>query len=260
MLKNLTKFFVLLIFVTTNLFFLTGCKSKPKTDLETIKDRDKIIFGVKNDTRPFGFIENGELIGIDIDIARYITKSILGDGNKAEFKIVDSANRLITLSSGEVDMVIASMSITPQRKTVINFSIPYHLAGQTILVRNESNIKSLTDLKNKKIVVVFGSTAEKNLRLVAPNAIIVGTKSYITAFDMLKSKQVDGLASDDTILTTYTQNGNYRILNKRYTIEPYAIGFRKTEESLSLENKVNDILDEMKRNGQLKQIEKKWIK
>ncbi|MBR1754599.1 transporter substrate-binding domain-containing protein [bacterium] len=260
MLKNLIKISVLLIFVIITPIILTGCKSKPKTDLEEIIKRDKIIFGVKNDTKPFGFEENGNLIGIDIDIARYITKSILGDGNKAEFKIVDSANRLVTLSSGDVDMVIASMSITPQRKTVINFSIPYHLAGQTILVRKESDIKSLTDLKNKKIVVVFGSTAEKNLRMVAPGATIVGTKSYTTAFEMLKSNQVEGMASDDTILNAFAQDGRYRILNKKYTIEPYAIGFRKSERSETLQERVDYILDEMKRNGQLKQIEQKWIK
>lgn len=260
MLKNLIKTFLILTFVIITPVLLTGCKSKSQADLDVIIKRDKIIFGVKSDTKPFGFMENGELKGIDVDIARYITKSILGDENKAEFKIVDSANRLITLSSGDVDMVIASMSITPQRSLVINFSKPYYFAGQTVLVRNDSDIKSLADIKNRKIVVVFGSTAEKNLRIAVPDAIIVGTKSYINAFEMLKSKSVEGLATDDTILISFIQDGKYRILNKRYTIEPYAIGFRKSDMSNSLEKRVNDILDEMKNNGQLKKIEKKWIK
>ena len=250
----------ILTFVTIISLILTGCKPTTISDLDQIKKKDKIIFGVKGDTRPFGFLENRELYGIDIDIARYITKSILGDEKKAEYKIVDSANRLLILGSGEVDMVIASMSITPQRQMIIDFSTPYYLAGQTVLVRKESNIRSLTDLKNKRIVVVFGSTAEKNIRLVAPGAAIVGTKNYTTAFEMLKSKQVDGMASDDTILSSFLNNGEYRLLPKRYTVEPYAIGFRKSEESESLRNKVNNILDEMKQNGELKRIEKKWIK
>lgn len=260
MLQNLTKKIFILSFITIFLFFFTGCKSKPVGDLDRIIKQDKIIFGVKNDTRPFGFYENWELKGIDIDIAKYITKSILGDENKAEYKIVDSSNRLLKLSSGEVDMVIASMSVTPQRQQVINFSEPYYMAGQTVLVGEESDIKSITDLKNRKIVVVFGTTAEKSLKIVAPNAIIVGTKSYMTAFEMLKSKQVEGMAADDTILSAFAKEGKYRLLNQRYTKEPYAIGFRKNELSADLEDKVNGIIEEMKRSGKLKQIEEKWTK
>jgi putative glutamine transport system substrate-binding protein len=258
--KNFIKACVILIFVTIVSIFLTGCKSKQLNDLDQIIERDKIIFGVKNDSKPFGFLENGELKGIDIDIARYITKSILGDAKKAEFKVVSSSDRLLTLSSGEVDMIIANMSITPQRRMLINFSLPYYIAGQTVLVSKDSNIKSITDLQNKRVVVVFGSTAEKNLRMVVPNATIVGTKSYITAFEMLKSKQVEGMASDDTLLSAFAENSNYRILNKRYTIEPYAIGVRKSELSETLLEKINTILEEMKRNGTLKAIERKWIK
>lgn len=260
MLKNFTKIFFILTFVTTISFFLTGCKKATLTDLEQIEKRGKIIFGVESDSRPFGFLENGELKGIDIDIARYITKSILGDESKAEFQIVDTASRLLTLSSGDVDMVIANMSITPQRQMIINFSHPYYIAGLTVLVPRESNIKTITDLKNRRVVVVFGSTAEKNLRQIVPNITIVGTKSYTTAFDMLKSRQVDGMAADDTLLSAFAEDKNYRMLNKKYTIEPYGIGFRKSELSESLQNKVNNILEDMRRNGSLREIEKKWIK
>lgn len=260
MLKNFTKLLFILIFVTLISVFLTGCKKATLTDLEQIEKRGKIIFGVQNDSKPFGFLENGELKGIDIDIARYITKSILGDETKAEFQIVDTASRLLTLSSGDVDMVIANMSITPQRKMIIDFSSPYYIAGLTVMVPRESNIKSITDLKNKRVVVVFGSTAEKNLRQIVSNITIVGTKSYTSAFDMLKSKQVEGMAADDSLLSAFAEDKNYKMLNKKYTIEPYGIGFRKSELSESLQNKVNNILDEMKRNGKLREIENNWIK
>lgn len=260
MFKNLTKTLLILIFVTALSTFLTGCKKATLTDLEQIEHRGKIIFGVQNDSKPFGFLENRELKGIDIDIARYITKSILGDETKAEFRIVDTASRLLTLSSGEVDMVIANMSITPQRRMIIDFSQPYYIAGLTVLVPRESNIKSITDLKSKRVVVVFGSTAEKNLRQIVPNVTVVGTKSYTTAFDMLKSKQVEGMAADDSLLKAFAEDNNYKIINKKYTIEPYGIGFRKGELSETLQKKVDNILEEMKRNGKLREIEKNWIK
>ena len=255
------KKLLILTFVMIISISLSGCKSKQLNDLDAIIKRDKIIIGVQNEFRPFGFLENGELKGIDIDIARYITKSILGDETKAEFKIVNSADRLLTLGSGEVDIVIATMSVTPQRQMIINFSKPYYIAGQTVLVRKESDIKSLSDLNNKKIVVVFGTTAEKSLRVVIPNATVVGTKNYKTAFEMLKSKHVEGIAADDTILSTFAENDNhFRLLNKRYTIEPYAIGYRKSKLSETLGAEINSILDEMRTSGKLKEIERKWIK
>ena len=155
-------------------------------------------------------------------------------------------------------MVIATMSITPQREAVIDFSAPYYIAGQTALVPVKSDIKTISDLNNKKVIVVFGSTAEKNLRVVAPMAHVMGAKTYPAAFEMLKSGQADAIVSDDTILTSYADNGSFRMLSKKFTREPYAIGFRKTEYSKSLQNRVNGILEEMRKTGKITEIKRKY--
>lgn len=252
--KNIFFLIFLMLFVV----LLSGCKKSEIPDLESIRANDKVVFGVKNDTKPFGFEENGELKGIDIDIAKYIAKSLLGDEKKAEFVIVDSSNRLLILSSGKADMVIATMSITPQREAVIDFSAPYYIAGQTALVPVKSDIKTISDLNNKKVIVVFGSTAEKNLRVVAPMAHVMGAKTYPVAFEMLKSGQADAIVSDDTILTSYADNGSFRMLSKKFTREPYAIGFRKTDYSKSLQNRVNGILEEMRKTGKITEIKRKY--
>lgn len=255
---------LLSIIILGLLIFTTGCNKEEQNidTLDKILKRDKIIFGVKYDTKPFGFVnEKGEVQGYDVDLAKYITKSILGDENKAEFKQVTPSNRILALNSGQVDMIIATMTITSPRMQVVNFSIPYYTAGQAVLVPKNSSIKSISDLNGKKVIIIFGSTAERNLRLVAPDAQVIGFKTYTSGYSALKQGRAEAMTSDDTILMGFVAADNsLKLLPKRYTQEPYAIAFKKGKESLRLEVKVNSVLEEMRRIGELRNLRSKWIK
>ena len=184
--------------------FITGCTQNEdnKTDsLDKILKRGKLVVGVKFDTKPFGYIdEKQRLIGYDIDLAHAIAKILLGNEDKVEFKQVTPSNRILALNSGQVDMIIATMTITPQRKEVVDFSAPYYIAGQAILVPTNSKITTMADLNEKRVIIVFGSTAEKNLRLFAPDAVITGYKTYTSGYSALKQGRADAMTSDDTIL------------------------------------------------------------
>lgn len=254
------KFFIIVLCFA---IFTAGCaKKEENTDtLNRILKRGKIIIGVKYDTKPFGYINNEQLEGFDIDLARYITKEILGNENKVEFKQVNSSTRILALNSGQVDMIIATMTITKQRKEVMDFSIPYYIAGQAVLVPKNSKIKSMSDLNGKRVIIIFGSTAEDNLRLVAPYANIIGFKTYTSGYSALKQGRADAMTSDDAILMGFADaDSSMRLLPQRYTKEPYGIGFKKDNSSISLENKVNAIIKNMKINGELNKIKDKWIK
>lgn len=244
--------------------FFTGCvKKEDKTDtLDKILQRGKLIVGVKYDTKPFGFInEKGQLEGFDVDLAKQIAKYILGDENKIEFKQVTSSNRILSLNSGEVDMIIATMTITKQRNNVVDFSIPYYVAGQAILVPKNSDLLSMSDLNGKKVIIVFGSTSEKNLRLIAPDAIVEGYRTYTSGYSALKQGRADAMTTDDTILNGFAlQDPTVKILPRRYSKEPYGVAFKKGEKSDRLKNKVNIILQDMITSGELKQLKAKWIK
>lgn len=241
-----------------------GCaKKEDNTDtLDKVLKRGKIIVGVKYDTKPFGFInEKGKLEGFDVDLAKAIAKNILGDENKIEFKQVTPSNRILSLSSGEVDMIIATMTITNQRKMVVDFSIPYYVAGQAILVPKDSNLISMSDLNGKRVIIIFGSTSEKNLRLIAPESIVSGYRTYTSAYSALKAGRADAMTSDDTILNGFAlQDSSVKILPHRYSKEPYGVAFKKGEKSTRLKNKVNLILQDMISSGELKQLKAKWIK
>lgn len=244
--------------------FVTGCtqKGKDQDALDKIMQRGKIIVGVKYDTKPFGYInDKQQLVGYDIDLAKYIANSILGDENAVEFKQVTSSNRILALNSGEVDMVIATMTITPQRSQIINFSKPYFVAGQAVLVPQNSNIKSMSDLNGKKVIIIFGSTAEARLRLIAPESNIIGFKTYTSGYSALKQGRADAMTTDDTILMGFAEaDKSMKLLPQRYTQEPYAVGFKKEPNSARLEQKVNEIIDNMTANGDLVAIREKWIK
>lgn len=255
---------LLCIFTLCLVILITGCTKKTDNidTLTKIQQRGKMIVGVKFDAKPFGYMnEKQELVGFDVDLAKCIAKSILGDENKVEFKQVTSSNRILALNSGKIDMIIATMTITKQRSQVIDFSVPYYVAGQAVLVPKNSKITSMSDLNGKRVIIVFGSTAESNLRLIAPDADIIGFKTYTSAYNALKQGHADAITSDDTILLGFAMtDDSVKLLTKRYTKEAYAVGFRRGLSSTNLKNRVNFIIESMRRSGELTKLKHKWVK
>lgn len=237
-----------------------GKKSVINDDLTTITQRDRLIVGIRNDAPPFGFKDkNGFTVGYDADLARLIAKGILGDEKKVEFVPVTASNRIMKLNSGEVDCLIATMSITTQRQQFLNFSTPYYMAGQAILVRSSSKATSLRDFTGKKLIIVFGSTSEKNLRSNVPEVTVIGYKTYNDAYNALKNGKADGIVADDTVLLGFSTNDkSVKLLPKRYSKEPYAVVFRKDDDSINFTNKVNYIVENLQSTGRLNRLQEKW--
>lgn len=237
-----------------------GKKSVINDDLTTITQRDRLIVGIRNDAPPFGFKDkNGFTVGYDADLARLIAKGILGDEKKVEFVPVTASNRIMKLNSGEVDCLIATMSITTQRQQFLNFSTPYYMAGQAILVRGSSKATSLRDFTGKKLIIVFGSTSEKNLRSNVPEVTVIGYKTYNDAYNALKNGKADGIVADDTVLLGFSTNDkSVKLLPKRYSKEPYAVVFRKDDASINFTNKVNYIVENLQSTGRLNRLQEKW--
>ena len=243
-------------------FIFSGCgkKTTENDDFANVIKRDKLIVGVRDDAPPFGFKdEKGNLIGYDIDLAKIIAKDILGNENKVEFVPVTASNRIMKLSANEVDFLIATMSITNQRQQILDFSVPYYVAGQAILVNSSSKATSLSDFGGKKLIIVFGSTSERNLRTNVPEVTVIGYKNYNDAYRALKQNRADGIVADDTILLSYAlKDKSVKLLPKRYSKEPYAVVFRKEKESERLLIRVNHIIGRLASKGQLNRLQEKW--
>lgn len=227
---------------------------------DAIMKRGHVIIGVKTDTKPFGYIdEKGEIVGLDIDLAKAVAKYLLRDEKKLKLVSVTPSDRLIKLTTGEVDMVIATMTITPQRMDLIDFSHSYFIAGQTVMTLANSNIGTISDLANKNVGVIFGTTAEKNLRILLPTAKVFGYKTYSDAYEGLKDGTIDAITADDTILRNYTLNNkSVKVLPKRYSKEPYAIGIRKGKENKILLEKVNYLIKSMITSNSINRLYAKW--
>lgn len=255
------KFFIIVIFFAV---ILVGCAKKADNTptLDKIKERQKLIVGVKYDSRPFGFLgNNNQIEGYDIDVARALAKHILGNPNAVEFKQVTASNRIFMLTSDAVDMVIATMTINSKRLEVVDFSQPYYMAGQAIMIPNDSSIRTIKDLNDKKVIIVLGSTAEQNIRMLAPNATIQGFRTYNDAFSALKAGRGNAFSTDDSILYgLLATDKNYKILPERYTKEPYGIALKKGEQSESLRLVINDVLEHMEKSGEMRQIKQKWVR
>lgn len=227
---------------------------------DTILNRGYVIAGVKTDTKPFGYKnEKDEIIGLDIDIAKIIAKAIFRDESKIQFVSVTPSDRLIKLTTGEVDFVIATLTVTPSRMDLVDFTHSYFIAGQTVMIPAKSKVATLTDLANSNIGVIFGTTAEKNLRILLPTAKVFGYKTYQDAYNSLKEGTIQAITGDDTILRNYTLNDKtVRVLNKRYSREPYAIAVRKGEENKVLLEKINFILKSLITSNKINRLYSKW--
>ncbi|MDV7767337.1 transporter substrate-binding domain-containing protein [Peribacillus sp. CSMR9] len=229
--------------------------------LAQVKEKDKIVFGVKNDTRLFGLKNpsTGDVEGFDIDIAKALAAEILGDENKVEFKEVTSKTRMALLNNGDIDAIVATMTITEDRKKEVDFTDVYFDAGQSLLVKKGSDIKGIDSLKGKKVLAVKGSTSSINIREKAPDAQVLEFENYSEAFAALKSGQGDALTTDDSILYGMAdEDPNYELVGGTFTDEPYGIAVKKGNADFVAE--LNKALKSLKDSGKYDEIHDKWIK
>ncbi|MFE5322720.1 glutamate ABC transporter substrate-binding protein [Paenibacillus sp. NPDC056579] len=235
--------------------------SAPAKTLDAIKQRGKVIAGVKFDTKLFGLKDpaSGNVEGFDIDIAKALAKKILGDESKVELKEVTSKTRIPLLKNGDIDMIIATMTITEERKQEVDFSDVYFKAGQSLLVKKGSKIASVADIKKGvKVLTVKGSTSAQNIREKAPEATVLEFENYQEAFTALKAGQGDALTTDNAILYGMTkQDPNYQVVGGTFTDEPYGIAIRKGDTEFV--TYVNEFLKGMKASGEYDKLHEKWI-
>ena len=263
-----TRHFIKLLFVSLiSIALLAACggnddssNSSGKNVLESVKESNTMVFGVKNDTRLFGLKNpsTGEIEGFDIDIANEIAKGILGDEANIEFKEVTSKTRIPLLQNGEIDAIIATMTITDERKEQVDFSDVYFEAGQALLVKKGSPIQNIDDITSStKVLAVKGSTSADNIRELT-DAQILEFENYAEAFTALKAGQGDVLTTDNSILYGMaSEDSNYEVVGGTFTDEPYGIAVKKGQTELL--NEINRVLEEIRENGTYDEIYNKWF-
>lgn len=232
----------------------------PGSTMDKIKKRGKILVGVDQNTLPFGFRKptTGELVGFDIDMARQIATALFGDKDAIQFRAISSQQREDVLKNNEVDIVVRTFSVTCERKKSINFSSVYYVAGQQMLVNNDSTATSLADLGGKRVCSAKGSTSLKNLTKAESKPVPVSVENWSDCLVMLQQDQVEAVSTDDVILAgMMAQDPNTKIIGEKFTEEPYGIGIPKQNEDMV--RYVNSVLETVRNTGPWQTSYQQWL-
>ena len=231
------------------------------TLLRKIQDRGKIVVGVKYDVPMFGLFNSAthKVEGFDADIAQEIANYILGSPDAIEFKETISNNRIPFLKNGTVDVVVSTMTINAEREKEIDFSVVYYLAGQSLLVPQNSALTSVKDLAGKKVGTARGSTSEKNIRAAAPQADVRLFDGYSEAVAAMAAGQLDAVTTDDNILIGFQakEPTKWKLVSGQFTKEPYGVGLAKGHPELV--EAVNKVIRDLKAGGKWREIYRKNI-
>ena len=255
--------FITAIAIIAMLGVLTAIKMKrtnvKQNSLEKITSKGTFILGLDDSFTPMGFRnENNEIVGFDIDVAKEVCKKL---NVELVVQPISWNAKEQELNYGNIDCIWNGMSITEERKQAMLLSDSYMKNRMVFIAKKDSNLKTLEDLKNKKVGVQSGSSAEQILEESKIYKTLNQTVAYadnITAFMDLETNQIDTVFVDEVLANYYiaTNNKNYSQIEQALE-EQYAIGFRKEDNELC--NKVNEILKEIKRDGTLEIISKKWF-
>lgn len=215
----------------------------------------KLYVGTNAEFEPFEYLKDGKIVGFDIDLIEEVGKLI---GKEIEIKNLAFDGLLPALQSKKIDLVIAGMTATDDRKKFVNFSDTYYSSEQMIMLNTETDIdvKSFDDLSGKQVGVVLGFTGDIAVSKIEGAKVVRfnGTGEAVMA---LKSKRVDVIVLDAEPAKKYAaQNKEMAIKETEVAKEEYAIALRKDDNELLEE--INKALTTLKENGKYEELMKKY--
>jgi len=224
--------------------------------IEEIKARGYVRIGVSLGGEPVGFRDaRNEPVGYDVDVARQLAARL---GVPVRFSDVSSDARISMLRSRQLDLVVANVSITPQRARVVDFSAPYNLAGLRVIAQKSAGIKALADLNGKRVVVGRGTTADAFLKQSAPRAQFIYTDTFAPdGVLLLQQKRADAGIEDSSLLDYLaSKNPQLETLPTLYGNTPIGIAMAKGDPALL--KFVNGFVADYVKSGAYAANYKKW--
>lgn len=226
-----------IIIFLISLFIITGCT----------KNTDELVMVTEAGFAPYEYYEGGEIVGVDVDIAKYIASSL---NKELVIKDVSFDSIINEVKSGKADFGAAGISYTPERSQEVDFSINYSTSKQVIIVKSSSSIKGPSDINNKKLGVQLGSIADTYLTKNYKNSTITRQKKYLTLVEDLKSDKVDAIVMDLLPAKEIIKvNKGLIILDEELTHDEYGMIVKKGNEELL--NSINKCLEELKSSGKI---------
>lgn len=209
---------------------------KDGTRMKELAEAGKVKIGVKFDQPGVGFKAAGSKnpSGFDPEIAKIIAGKLGIKPDKIDWVETISDNREPFLQKGTVDFVLASYSITDERRQVVGQAGPYYVTGQSLLVAaDDDSINGPQDLKGKKVCSVTGSTSIKTVEEEF-GATPAGFDTYSECVEQLKSGSVDAVTTDGAILLGYAAEApdEIKVVGEPFSEERYGVGYSKDSPEL----------------------------
>jgi polar amino acid transport system substrate-binding protein len=237
---------------------LSITSAQAQTALDDVMKAKKITIAIPTDFPPYGFVGTDlKPQGLDIDMANYIAQKM---GVGIELVPVTSANRIPYLQTKKADLVISTLGKNPDREKVIDFTAAYSPFFQAVFAAKSLNVKSFADLAGKSVSVTRGAIEDQELTKVAPAAADIkrfeDNNATVSAF---VSGQVQAIATGASVAGNMM--GRSPQLNTEYKLllkdSPNFIGVGKGEDKLRL--KVNEIIADAKKSGDIDKMANKWL-
>ncbi len=250
----------LILLFTFSILSLVSPKEGGAGTLQDIKTRGKLIAGTKTDFPPFGFLDKkGVNKGFDVDVAKALAKKLFGSEQAVQFVTVTSEDRIAVLTSRKIDVIVATMSITEERKKEVDFSTPYFVSGQLVLVQANSKIRKYEDLAGKKVATIEGSTGDIAIKELVPTAERVRFDRTPEALQALKERRVEAFVEDYILLFDLLQkNPGLKMANLQpFRPARYGLAVRKGDKEWL--DFINSTLARMKETGEYEKLLEKWF-
>ncbi len=255
--KNLKKIAAIILSAALVVALAACGSSKDSDSIKSSCKAGTLTMGTNASFPPYEYVDdNGKIVGIDAEIAQAIADKL---GMKLEIKDMEFESLIPAVKAKSIDLALAGMTVTDERKQSVNFSDSYSTGVQVVIVKENSEIKTVDDLKGKKIGVQAGTTSdtycsedfgEENVKQFSNGSLAVAA---------LANGQVDCVVIDNEPAKNYVAaNSGLKILDTEYVTEDYAIAISKDNDELL--KKVNNALKELKEDGTVDKIVGKYIK
>lgn len=251
--------FILLLATVLAFTFVTASTAGPV--LDRILQKGELVVGIAGNQPPLNATtKSGEIIGLDADISRLLANNM---GVKAKFVTLPFPDLLPALEAGKVDIVLSSMTMTPDRNLKVAFVGPYFISGKGILTKSQTaaSLQDTTGLNkpNFRLAALKDSTSQAFAQGAAPLAELVTTKTYDEALEMLFQDKVDALIADYPFCAVSAlrfQDKGLAAGGARFTFEP--LGIAVPEDTLLI-NFLQNFMGVLKGSGALKKLSERWF-
>jgi polar amino acid transport system substrate-binding protein len=262
--KKIKLFFVfLLVWVFTSACAHMAGFEKTSPTINKILKRGELIVGTAGNMPPLNMTDKkGEIIGLEVDMAHYFAAAM-----GVELNLVKKpfSELLPALETGEVDMVLSGMTITPERNLKVAFAGPYIISGKAFLTKDKfiASVKETSDLdrSDMRLVALESSTSETLVKEIMPKSQLITTKNYDDAVEMVLQDQVHAMVADYQIcLVSLLRHPDQDLVSviTPFTYEPLGVALPAGDPHLI--NWVNNFINTLKKSGELDSLRARWLK